>query len=92
MSLAFRLSTELGLCPASESRRAIAHLAAIGLPTALADAGLAGRADRLVHWMTGDKKNVPGRLTLVLTHGIGRAFVDRSIDGQRVAAFLASAA
>ena len=66
MALAFRLSVERGLCPAADSDRAIAHLAAIGLPT-VTDLDPARLAARMAH----DKKG-----GLVLTRGIGKAFFE----------------
>lgn len=68
MAMAFRLSVERGLCPAGDAARAIAHLDAVGLPTAT-DADPAAIAARMAH----DKKD-----GLVLTRGIGRAFFQRS--------------
>jgi 3-dehydroquinate synthetase len=38
--------------------------------------------------MASDKKASGGRLTLVLTRGIGQAFVDRSVEPGEVEAFL----
>jgi 3-dehydroquinate synthase len=66
MAMAFELSVERGLCPAADAARAIAHLAAVGLPvrTEVAPARL---AERMAH----DKKGG----ALVLTRGIGRAFL-----------------
>ena len=66
MATAFRRSVELGLCPVAEAKRAIAHLEAVGLPTAtdVPPERLAGR-------MRHDKK---GGLR-VLTRGIGQAFL-----------------
>jgi 3-dehydroquinate synthase len=66
MAMALRLSVERGLCPAGDAERAIAHLAAIGLPTA-ADIDPSRLAARMAH----DKKGA----ALVLTRGIGRAFL-----------------
>ena len=87
-AMAFRLSSELGLCPANDTERVMAHLAAAGLPTRLAEAGLADRGPRLADWIGRDKKNAPGRLTLVLARGIGQAFVNRDVEPRRLAAFL----
>jgi 3-dehydroquinate synthase len=89
ISLAFRLSTELGLCPAGDTRRVIDHFAAVGLPTTLSAVGI--RGEKLAGWMARDKKNVGGLPALVLSHGIGQAFVDRSVDPARLGAFLARA-
>lgn len=90
--LAFRFSAEVGLCPAADADRVTGHLAACGLPTRLADVGLAARGPRLIPWMTADKKNSPGQVALVLVRGIGRAFVEPNVDVRRLAAFLDRAA
>jgi 3-dehydroquinate synthase len=88
MCLAFRLSSDLGLCPIADTERVVAHLASCGLPTRLSDVGLAKRGARLVGWIGRDKKNGQGRIALVLANGIGRAFLDRSVDARRLTAFL----
>ena len=90
IALAFRASVEFGHCAAGEAARVIDHLRAVGLPTRLAEVDLAGRGPDLASWMVRDKKNTGG-LALVLAHGIGRAFLDRSVDPRRLSAFLASA-
>jgi len=66
MAMAFELSVARGLCPPEDAARAIAHLAAVGLPVR-ADVDPAGLAARMAH----DKKGG----ALVLTRGIGRAFL-----------------
>jgi 3-dehydroquinate synthetase len=88
MVLAFRFSTQIGACPAADADRVATHLAAAGLPTRLADVGHRGRATRLLDWIARDKKNESGALTLVLANGIGRAYLDRAVDPQRLSAFL----
>jgi len=88
MVLALRFSSELDLCPAADAERVASHLAACGLPTRLADVGLAKRGAKLTSWISRDKKNSQGRIALVLAHGIGRAFLDISVDAQRLTAFL----
>jgi 3-dehydroquinate synthase len=88
LSLAFRFSADLGVCPKSDADRVTAHLAASGLPTRLAEAGLVGRAAEVVKRMAGDKKNAPGRHALILARGIGRAFFEPNVDSRRLADFL----
>ena len=90
ISLAFLFSARLGHCPAADADRVAAHLTAAGLPTRVADAGVSG--GRLIDWIMRDKKNGGGELALILTSGIGRAFLDRSVDPRRLAAFLETAA
>ena len=95
MAMAFDLSAQLGLCPASDAARVRAHLGAVGLPVRLRSIGGDNRrtwdAGRLIGHMRGDKKAEAGRLTFVLAHGIGKAFVTRDIDETAVRALLDSA-
>ena len=35
-----------------------------------------------------DKKVVRGALTFILTHGIGKAFIERNVDAAAVAAYI----
>ena len=88
ITLCFLHCAELGLCPAADVGRVVAHLAAVGLPTRLADVGLAGRGGALLKWMARDKKNLENGIALVLTRGIGRDFLDPAVDPRRLAAFL----
>jgi len=83
MVLAFRLSAQRGLCSGADAERVAAHLGSIGLPTLLQESGEA-LAARMAH----DKKARGGRIPFVLVRGIGRAFVDTSVDPADVAAFL----
>jgi 3-dehydroquinate synthase len=90
MAQAFRFSARLGLCPPAEAERVGQELAAIGLPTRLADVpGGAGTPDELLAAMYQDKKVKAGRLTFILARGIGRSFVAPGIDADEVRAFLA---
>ena len=85
MVLAARLSVALGMADHADSERLIALLKAYGLPTAI-PAGLAPEA--LLARMRLDKKNLAGRLRLVLWRGIGRAEVVPDVDEDRVLAVL----
>jgi len=93
MLLAARLSVEEGLCPADDLARIAAHLAEAGLPTRIGEIEGAGAltAERMLDLMYSDKKVHGGRLTLILLRGIGKAFVTRDIDPQRLLAILHSA-
>jgi 3-dehydroquinate synthase len=87
--MAFELSTRLGHCPADDTARVRRHLADVGLPTSAAAAGLHGfDNDVLLSYMRQDKKVRDGRLTFVLAHGIGRAFISRDVQAASVAAML----
>ncbi len=86
MVLAARLSTDLGLAPAEDAERLAALLDAYGLPTRI-PGGLAPEA--LLARMRLDKKNVAGRLRLVLWRGAGLAEVVPDVDEAAVLKVLA---
>jgi len=90
MTLAFQFSTKLGLSPPADTERMLRHLAAVGLPTHVLDIpGDVPGADQLMDLMAQDKKVKRGKLTFILTHGIGAAFVAPDIDPVEVRAFVA---
>ena len=86
MVLAARLSAALGLADAADGARLSRLLADYGLPTAI-PAWLDPAA--LLARMRLDKKNLAGRLRLVLWRGIGRAEVVPDVDEAAVLAVLA---
>lgn len=88
MVLAFDFSAALGLCPASDASRVSAHLTSVGLPTSLADVGIDGGEPTLVPLIRADKKADAGRIALILTRGIGQAFLDRDVDAAALEHFL----
>jgi len=90
MRLAFDLSAELGLCPKAAPQRVRRHYAAVGLPIALSQIANGKRfapADLLRH-MGKDKKVRDGRITLILAHDIGDAFISRDVDRATLERFL----
>jgi len=78
--MAFRLSVDRGYCPPTDAERAIAHLEAAGLPTTT-DVD----PERLAARMRHDKKGG----VLILSRGIGQAFVDRTVSPEELGTFLA---
>jgi 3-dehydroquinate synthase len=59
------------------------------LPTSIADIpGVRPAADTLLEHIAQDKKVARGRLTFILTRGIGKAYVARDVDPGAVRAFL----
>ena len=85
MVLAARLSAALGMAPAQDTDTLRSLLDDFGLPTAI-PAGLA--PDTLLAHMRLDKKNLAGRLRLVLWRGIGQAEVVKDVDEAAVLAVL----
>ena len=89
--LAFRLSEEMGFIGNNSVTRVERHLAALGLPTRIADipGGQSPDAAALLEIMGQDKKVREGRLTLILARGIGEAFITRDVSTPTVHDFLA---
>ena len=88
MALAFAYSARRGLCSIDDANRVAAHLRAVGLPDGLAAAGVDADGATLVDHMRHDKKMDAGTLPFLLARGIGRTFVDHSVDLEDVTAFL----
>jgi 3-dehydroquinate synthase len=77
MGMAARLSAQLGMAGDADAARLAALLERLGLPTT-PPAGL--DPDAVLGAMRLDKKNLGGRLRLVLWRGIGRAEVVEGLD------------
>ena len=89
MALAHDFSTAEGLAPAEDAERVRAHLRAAALPIRIADIpGPRLSADELMTHMAQDKKVKRGRLTFILTRGIGKAFIADDVPAERVRRFL----
>jgi 3-dehydroquinate synthase len=85
MLLAARLSAHLGMSSTSDTSRLAALLQRFDLPTRL-PAGL--DPDQLIELMRLDKKNLSGRLRLILWRGIGRAEIVPDVDEAAISAVL----
>ncbi len=88
IALAFRFSAAQGLSPAADAERVAAHFRACNLPDGLATAGIAASGATLVDHMRHDKKMAAGTLPFLLARGIGRTYLDKTVDLDAVAAFL----
>ena len=89
MILAFELSVRLGLCPAGDAARVRTHFEAVGLPTRFpAHPGSGWNTATLVDHMRRDKKVQAGKITFILTRGIGDAFITNDVDPAEVTALL----
>ena len=87
--LAFDFSARRGLAPAEDTARVAAHLKEVGLPTAIRDIQRFVSADTLIELIDQDKKVARGKLTFILTRGIGKAFVATDIPRIEVIEYLA---
>ena len=87
-ALAFDFSAAQGLCPPDDAARVAAHWRAVGLPDGLAAARITPDGARLVDHMRHDKKMAAGTLPFLLARGIGRTYLDKTVDLTDVATFL----
>ena len=88
MALAFAYSARKGLCSGQDAARVAAHLRAVGLPDGASAAGVSADGETLVAHMLHDKKMDGGTLPFLLARGIGKTFLDKSVELTDVAAFL----
>ena len=89
MAQAFRFSERLKLCPTGTAKRVEEHLKSVKLPTRLGDIpGDLPPARDLLEIMRQDKKASGGKLVFILAHGIGEAFIDRTVEERDVLDFL----
>lgn len=93
MVLAFKLSEKKGLCTPGLHARVAAHLRAAGLLCEIADLAVSGSSlpepGALIGHMMQDKKVKGGRLTFVLTRGIGKAFLTQDVTMEELGELLA---
>ena len=87
MALAFDFSAARGLCTPAEAERVRKHLADMGFRTSLAEIGVTADGKRLTQHMLHEKKS-GGRVPFILARGIGKAFVDKSVELGEVERFL----
>ncbi len=89
MVLAHEFSARMNLASPDDARRVEAHLKAVGLPTQMGDipGGLAP-AERLMEAIAQDKKVKGGKLTFILTRGVGQSFVADAVPASEVLSFL----
>ncbi len=90
-AMAFRFSAALGLADPADAARLEAHLAEARLPSRLAHVpGGVGSAEALMEAMSQDKKVKDGALVFILARGIGKSFIARGIEIERLRDFLDS--
>lgn len=88
LGLAFRLSARLGLCPAEDAERVVAHIASLGMAAELVHLNRRLSAARLMAHMRHDKKMRDGQLNFVLVEGIGQAVTRANVPAEAVAELL----
>ena len=87
--LAHKFSARANLAPAADTERVLRHFRDVGLPTSIADIpGEKLEPEALMELIAQDKKVARGKLTFILTRGIGKAFIAPDVAPADVLAFL----
>jgi 3-dehydroquinate synthase len=89
MVQAFDYSVEQGLANGQDAERVRRHLKSVGLRTRPSEIeGDIPDVDGLMALIAQDKKVQRGKLTFILTRGIGESFIAKDVDPAKVHAFL----
>ncbi|TBB55953.1 3-dehydroquinate synthase [Rhizobium ruizarguesonis] len=89
MVLAHEFSERMNLASPDDARRVERHLKEVGLPTRMSDIpGDLPPAEMLMDAIAQDKKVKSGKLTFILTRGIGQSFVADDVPASEVISFL----
>ena len=89
MVLAHEFSARMNLASPDDAARVAAHLKTVGLPTRLSDIdGALPTPDILMQHIAQDKKVKRGKLTFILTRGIGQSFIADDVPPSEVLGFL----
>ncbi|TAX73870.1 3-dehydroquinate synthase [Rhizobium leguminosarum] len=89
MVLAHEFSARMNLASPDDARRVGRHLKEVGLPTRMSDIpGDLPPAETLMDAIAQDKKVKSGKLTFILTRGIGQSFVADDVPASEVISFL----
>ena len=88
LDMAHRFSAEAGLCSKEDARRVTAHLKGLSMPTIEDASTLLADPQALLTHMRQDKKNEGDQMTLILTRGIGQAFIEKDVSASNILRFL----
>jgi 3-dehydroquinate synthase len=89
MVLAHQFSTRMNLASIDTANRVEAHLKTVGLPVSLGEIpGGLPPAETLMEAIAQDKKVKGGKLTFILTRGIGQSFIADDVPASEVIRFL----
>jgi len=89
ITLAHEFSNRMNLCSVETVERVEAHFNAVGLPTSISDIpGELPDGEKLLEYISQDKKVKRGALTFILTRGVGKSFIADDVPSSQVLAFL----
>ena len=83
--LAYEFSQQINLCPPENAERVQEHLLKTGLMT---EPPFQVTASAVLNRMKSDKKNNDRKITLILTKGIGQAFISHQTNERELTTFL----
>ena len=87
MVIAHDVCGAMGMAPAGEKDRIVAHLKSVGLPVCASEvSGMHWDIDKVISHMSRDKKVRDGEITFVMTRGIGKAFTSKAMDVDKMRA------
>ena len=85
IAIAHRFSVARDLCAGQDAGRVEAHLGTVGLPTRIADIpGSSFGVDELMDAIGQDKKVARGKLTFILTRGLGTSYIANDVPADAV--------
>ncbi len=90
MDMAFAFSVNKEYCLADDAAKLSDHLAKLDMPRIATLGERLADPEKLTRFMGQDKKNEDGKITLILAHAIGEAFVQKAVSDKDVMTFLAS--
>lgn len=89
MVLAHEFSARMNLASPDAAHRVVRHLKEVGLPTTMQEIpGGLPPAEKLMEAIAQDKKVKGGKLTFILTRGIGQSFIADDVPASEVILFL----
>lgn len=78
--MAYEFSAHLKLCPPEHATRATRHFKSVGLHASPLDISPEWNTARMMQHFRQDKKAEGGKLTFILTRGIGKSFIEKNVD------------
>jgi 3-dehydroquinate synthase len=89
MALAFETSVDMGLCKKEDCERVLTHFRQLGLPVSPRALSRTWDMEKLMGHFAHDKKASGGKLTFILTHGVGKAFIASDVEKSLIKQVLA---
>lgn len=91
MIMAMEYCSKEGLCPKEDTERARKHMKSAGLRTSPLEIRGSWNIDALIHHFQQDKKVADGKLTFILTKGIGKTYISQDVSEKSLRDYLAQA-